>query len=300
MSIPKYQELMLPFLEVLSDKKSHRIGEIVEILAKKFNLTEEEILEEIPTGGRRFAGRVGWARTYLKMAKIIDSPHRGCFIINDRGFQTLKERPENILQYLKQYDEFLDFEKRSKKENFVKDHNDNNYNNETETPDEMLERAQKIYLNNLKNEMLTRLKQVEPIKFEKIVLILMEKMNYGVGSMTKISHDGGIDGIVYEDELGLEKIYLQAKRYTENKVTEKDMIHFIGALSRSKVNKGVFITTSNYFDSAIKAAHDARENIKLINGEKLVELMIKYNVGVELKAQIEIKKIDEDFFSDEE
>ena len=128
----------------------------------------------------------------------------------------------------------------------------------------------------------------------------MEKMNYGVGSMTPKSHDGGIDGIINEDELGLEKIYLQAKRYSDNKVNEKEMVYFIGALTRAKVQKGVFITTSEYSDKAIRAAKESGNlRIKLVNGEELAKLMIKHNLGVQIKTQIEIKKLGEDFFSEE-
>lgn len=144
------------------------------------------------------------------------------------------------------------------------------------------------------------MKSVDPIRFEQIVLELMEKMNYGVGSMTKMSHDGGIDGIIDEDELGLEKIYLQAKRYSENKVNEKEMQNFAGALGCSPVRKGVFITTS-YFDERAKRKAESIQGkvIRLVDGDELTRLMIKHNVGVQLKTKIEIKKIDEDFFIEE-
>ena len=155
----------------------------------------------------------------------------------------------------------------------------------------------------MQKELLSKLKQVDPVRFEQIVLTLMEKMNYGVGSMTKLSHDGGIDGIIDEDELGLEKIYLQAKRYSDNKVNEKEMQNFAGALSCSPVRKGVFITTSYFDEKAKKKAEDASKKgliIRLINGEELTRLMIKHNVGVQPKQPpIEIKKIDEDFFTEE-
>jgi restriction system protein len=149
--------------------------------------------------------------------------------------------------------------------------------------------------------LLAKLKTVDPIRFERIVLDLMEKMNYGVGSMTQTSHDGGIDGIINEDELGLEKIYLQAKRYSDNKVNEKEMQNFVGALGCSPVRKGVFITTSFFDERAKKKAENAQGKVlRLIDGEELTKLMIKHNVGVQIKTKIEIKKIDEDFFIDEE
>ena len=162
----------------------------------------------------------------------------------------------------------------------------------------MISKAQALYSDNLQNELLEKLKQVDPVKFERIVLQLMEKMNYGIGSMTKMSHDGGIDGIIDEDELGLEKIYLQAKRYSDNKVNEKEMQNFAGALGCSTVRKGVFITTS-FFDEKAKqkAASVQGKVIRLINGTQLASLMIKHNIGVKPIEPIFIrKKIDEGFF----
>lgn len=296
MSIPKYDELMIPVLEVLSDDKEHSITEIVDILGKKYKLTDEELSAEIPSGGKLFYGRVGWARTYLKAAKLIDSPKRAYFTINKRGKQALKDKPNNMLSYLKQYDDFINFENRSKKSNTEKNYTDN----KNETPDEMLAHAQELYKDNLQIELLEKLKSIDPVKFERIVLQLMEKMNYGIGSMTKMSHDGGIDGIIDEDELGLEKIYLQAKRYSDNKVNEKEMQNFAGALGCSTVRKGVFITTS-FFDERAKqkAASVQGKVIRLINGDELTKLMIKHNIGVQVKDTIQIKKIDEDFFIEE-
>ncbi|MCM1297527.1 MAG: restriction endonuclease [Muribaculaceae bacterium] len=298
MAIPTFDDLMLPFLEVLSDDKPHSKQDVVDTLAKKFNLSKEELEETIPSGGKKFSGRVGWARTYLKASGLIISPARAIFLITERGRQALESKPEHMLKYLKQYNEYTDFEKRSKKDNSAK--NEKTVE-KAETPDEMLASAQEQYFNNLQSELLSKLKQVDPVRFEQIVIILMEKMNYGVGSMTKLSHDGGIDGIIDEDELGLEKIYLQAKRYAENKVNEKEMQNFAGALGCSTVRKGVFITTS-FFDERAKKKADSIQGkvIRLIDGQELTRLMIKHNIGVQLKTKIEIKKLDEDFFNEEE
>lgn len=296
MAIPKYNDLMFPVLEVLSDEKEHSLKEIVEILGKKYKLTDEELSIEIPSGGKLFYGRVGWARTYLKAAKLIDSPKRAFFSINERGKKALKDNPNNMLTYLKQYDDFINFENRSKKN--ISEKNDSE--SKSETPDEMLAHAQELYKDNLQIELLEKLKSVDPVRFEEIVLILMEKMNYGVGKMTKLSHDGGIDGIIDEDELGLEKIYLQAKRYSDNKVNENEMQNFAGALGCSTVRKGVFITTSYFNEKAKrKAASLQGKVIRLVDGDELTRLMIKHNVGVQTKTKIEIKKLDEDFFSEE-
>ena len=297
MTIPTHDELMLPFLQALSDGQEHRINELVDKLAKEFNLSQKEIEEELPSGGRKFAGRVGWARTYLKGAKLIDSPKRAFFIINERGRKALVDKPNKILQYLKQYPEYLEFMGIHKKDALQTKSETCEKN---ETPDEMLAKAQELYKDNLQSELLTRLKQIDPVRFEQIVLQLMEKMNYGVGSMTKMSHDGGVDGIIDEDELGLEKIYLQAKRYSDNKVNEKEMQNFAGALGCSPVRKGVFITTSFFDERAKKKAASVQGKIiRLVDGEELTKLMIKHNLGVQVKTKIEIKKIDEDFFSEE-
>ena len=153
MAIPKYNELMFPVLEVLSDEKEHSLKEIVEILGKKYKLTDEELSIEIPSGGKLFYGRVGWARTYLKAAKLIDSPKRAFFSINERGKKALKDKPDNMLTYLKQYDDFINFENRSKKSNSEK----NSSECKSETPDEMLAHAQELYKDNLQIELLEKL-----------------------------------------------------------------------------------------------------------------------------------------------
>lgn len=154
MAIPKYDELMIPVLEVLSDKKEHRITEIVDILAKKLKLTNEELEEKISSGSNKFAGRVGWARTYLKAAKLIDSTRRAYFVINERGEKALQDKPKDILNYLKQYNEFLEFVKPNKDE---KTSDKNIQESKTDTPDEMLAHAQDMYKENLQTELLTRL-----------------------------------------------------------------------------------------------------------------------------------------------
>lgn len=169
---------------------------------------------------------------------------------------------------------------------------------DSHTPDEIFEVAENEYLNSLKQDLLDNLKQVDPVRFERIVIDLMEKMNYGIGSMTKLSHDGGIDGIINEDELGLGKIYLQAKRYSENKVNEKEIQNFVGALDCSDTNKGVFITTSYFGEKAQQKAAAAKNKIiRLIDGDELTNLMIKYNLGVQVKRTFVIKKLDEDYLS---
>jgi restriction system protein len=291
MAIPDFQALMLPLLEELEDGKLIKLSEMVDVLSDKYKLTEEERNEWLPSKVQKtMYNRVSWAKQYLKNSELIETPEKGSFKITQKGIHVLKEHPQKIdLRFLKNLDT----------ENSLNPHLEieDNHIEEIKTPEELIENAQLLYLDSLKKELLAKLKAVDPVRFEQIVIQLMEKMNYGVGAMTKRSHDGGIDGIIDEDELGLEKIYLQAKRYSENKVNEKEMVYFIGALTRAKVHKGVFITTSEYSDKAVNAAKEAANlRIELVDGEKLTKLMIKHNLGVQIKTKIEIKKIDEDFF----
>lgn len=294
MAIPDFQTLMLPLLELLKDGNPVKLSEMVEIMSDKYNLTEEERNEWLPSRLQKtMYNRVAWAKQYLKNSELIESPEKGSFKITQKGIEILKENPQKIdLRFLKN----LDNENQLNAQTEIED----NRIEENKTPEELIENAQSLYTDSLKKELLAKLKSVDPIRFEQIVLELMEKMNYGVGSMTKMSHDGGIDGIIDEDELGLEKIYLQAKRYSENKVNEKEMQNFAGALGYSPVRKGVFITTS-YFDERAKRKAESIQGkvIRLVDGDELTRLMIKHNVGVQLKTKIEIKKIDEDFFIEE-
>lgn len=294
MAIPDFQTLMLPLLELLKDGNSVKLSEMVEIMSDKYNLTEDERNEMLASGNSRtMYNRVAWAKQYLKNSELIDSPEKGAFKITEKGLNVLKTKPERIdLRFLKNLDKENQFD--------IKTDVQEAHIEENKTPEELLENAQGLYAESLRKELLTKLKSVDPIQFERIVLILMEKMNYGIGSMTPTSHDGGIDGIINEDELGLEKIYLQAKRYSDNKVNEKEMQNFAGALGCSPVRKGVFITTS-YFDERAKRKAESVQGkvIRLVDGEELTKLMIKHNIGVQVKNRIEIKKLDEDFFNEE-
>ena len=297
MAIPDFQTLMLPVLELLKDGNPVKLSNMVVIMSDKYNLTEEERNEWLPSKVQKtMYNRVAWAKQYLKNAELIDSPEKGAFVITQKGLNVLKDNPAKIdLRFLKNLDQNNSTE--------IEKEQIDVHSEDKKTPEELIESAQILYTESLQKELLSKLKQVDPVRFEQIVLTLMEKMNYGVGSMTKLSHDGGIDGIIDEDELGLEKIYLQAKRYSDNKVNEKEMQNFAGALSCSPVRKGVFITTSYFDEKAKKKAEDASKKgliIRLINGEELTRLMIKHNVGIQPKhPPIEIKKIDEDFFSEE-
>ena len=303
MAIPTYDELMYPVLKILSDNIERSGDEISNIIADELKLSEEERNRIYPNNPKKiFKDRVAWARTYLKKAGLIFSPQRATSKITEEGLKVIKKAPTKLdLKYLEKFESYRQFRHIGLSNKKITTQNeDYTYVEKTQTPDEILDSVQNSYTENLQSELLSKLKQIDPVKFEQIVLQLMEKMNYGVGSLTKMSHDGGVDGIIDEDELGLEKIYLQAKRYSDNKVNEKEMQNFAGALGCSPVRKGVFITTS-FFDERAKkkAASIQGKVIRLVDGEELTKLMIKHNLGVQVKTKVEIKKIDEDFFSEE-
>ncbi len=300
MSVPDFQSLMNPVLNLYEKKNVElRPKDIEDEIAELLNLSEEDKNQMIPSNIETILrNRIKWTVYYLFRAGFLVRPKRGYYKISEVGVKENKTGNKINVEYLKKFPSFVTFfgtenKKNSDTENILE-------TDERQTPDEMMSKAQALYSDNLQSELLEKLKQVDPIKFERIVLQLMEKMNYGIGSMTKMSHDGGIDGIINEDELGLEKIYLQVKRYSENKVNEKEMQNFAGALGCSTVRKGVFITTSFFDERAKKKAASVQGKvIRLINGDKLTKLMIKHNVGVQPKTIIEIKKIDEDFFVEE-
>lgn len=298
MAIPNYQEFMLPTLEVIADGQEHRNSDVVQAVAKILNLSEEEMEEMLPSGNQQtYYNRAGWARTYLKKAGLLEYPSRGFMQITETGKSVMENKPTKIdNKFLSQFEQFDQF--KNSRNNEASNTNEDEIFIDTHTPDEIFEVAEKEYLNSLKQDLLSSLKKVDPVRFERIVLDLMEKMNYGTGSMTKLSHDGGVDGIINEDELGLQKIYLQAKRYSENKVNEKEIQNFVGALGCSIVSKGVFITTSFFDERAKRKAESAQGKVvRLIDGDELVTLMIRYNLGVQTKKTYTIKRVDEDYLS---
>lgn len=297
MAIPNYQEFMLPTLEVIADGQEHRNSDVVQAVAKILNLSEEEMEEMLPSGNQQtYYNRAGWARTYLKKAGLLEYPSRGFMQITETGKSVMENKPTKIdNKFLSQFEQFDQFKNNRNSE--ISETKENVFT-DTHTPDEIFEVAEKEYLDSLKQDLLVALKRVDPVRFERIVLDLMEKMNYGTGSMTKLSHDGGIDGIINEDELGLQKIYLQAKRYSENKVNEREIQNFVGALGCSIVSKGVFITTSFFDERAKRKAESAQGKVvRLIDGDELVTLMIRYNLGVQTKRTYTIKRVDEDYLS---
>jgi restriction system protein len=306
MPIPDYQTIMLPLLKLASDEQEHSLRETTEALSKHFNLTREE-KETLLTSGRKpiFYDRVGWARTYLGQAKLLASPRRGFFQITERGINFLKQNPEKLNdKILQQFAEFKEFvsRKNKKSEKSVAEiiiSVDNE-----KTPEESLEIAYQTIRNSLASEIIDQVKSCSPYFFERLVVELLVKMGYGgtlqeaSALVTRKGSDEGIDGIIKEDRLGLDIIYIQAKRW-ENVVGRPEIQKFVGALAGQQAKKGVFITTSNFTKDAKNFADKIENKIILIDGEQLAEFMIDYNVGVSNVTSYELKRIDSDYFSED-
>lgn len=303
--IPKYEEIMLPLLEYLRDGKEHSISDTVDALANYFELSEKEQRELLPSGRQPvFRNRVAWARTYLKKAGLLTSPKRAYLKISDLGIELLSENPKEInAKFLTRYDGFTEFRsiKRRDKKSSISEV-ENSHIEATQTPEESLEYAYQKLKNDLTKEVLDTIKSCSPAFFEKMVIDLLLAMGYGgsrkeAGQAMGKSGDGGIDGIINEDKLGLDIIYLQVKRW-ENTVPVKEIRDFTGALASKKAKKGIFITTSNFPKSVYEFVGKVEYKIILIDGERLAELMIENNVGLTTINTYEIKMIDSDYFDE--
>ena len=304
--IPDYQSLMLPLLRIVSDGQEHRYRDIIEILATKFQIRDDERKELLASGNQAiFDNRVGWAKTYLKKAELLDSPKRATFIITQVGLDTLKKNPERIdAKYLRQFPAFIEFQNASR--------NSNGTEEETiiisvskETPEENLDKAYQQIRKSLASELLQKIINLSPIFFERLVVELLVKMGYGgsikdAGKAIGKSGDEGIDGTIKEDKLGLDIIYIQAKRWKPGNVVGRPELHkFVGALAGQGAKKGVFITTSNFTKEALEYTPKNETKIVLIDGEQLAQLMIDYNLGCTTQQTYELKKIDSDYFGEE-
>ncbi|MCD6296852.1 MAG: restriction endonuclease [Deltaproteobacteria bacterium] len=303
MAIPDYQSCMLPLLEFFGDQNEHSLRETIDHLATHFKLTNDELKQLLPSGQQAvFDNRVAWARTYLKQAGLLEPTRRGYLRITPRGLEILKQKPEKInVKFLEQFKEFREFRKRKRKpQDKVKE---NNKDETQKTPAEALEEAYEDLGEDLAKELLQQIKKCPPSLFEKIVVELLVKMGYGgsrkdAGQAIGRSGDEGIDGIIKEDKLGLDIIYIQAKRW-ENTVSRPEIQKFAGALQGQRARKGIFITTSNFSREATEYVTKIDTKIILIDGEQLAQFMIDNDVGVSPVAKYEVKKLDLDYFTDE-
>lgn len=305
MPIPDYQTLMLPLLRLASDGQEHRFRDVVEKLAVEFGITDEERAEMIPSGtGPVFDNRVGWARTYLKQAGLVDSPKRGTIKITDRGLKLLTENHERIdVKLLNRYEEFRNFRSRRHTDGQGSTSSQPPEQEPEQTPEDALAAAYAKLRENLEAEVLAQIKAASPSFFERLVIDLLVAMGYGgsrqdAGRAVGRSGDGGIDGIIKEDRLGLDVIYVQAKRW-EAVVGRPELQKFAGALQGQRATKGVFITTSSFTRDAEQYANTINSKIILIDGDQLARLMVDHDVGVAGVGVYKIKKIDSDYFEGE-
>lgn len=316
MPIPDYQTLMLPLLQLAGDAQEHRFREAIEQLASEFALTDEERETMLPSGtALLFDNRVGWARTYLKQAALLESRKRGIFRITPRGVELLAKNQTRIdNSTLEQFPEYLAFKLRRNDEKptvGITPEKLTIYQTTPQraeplsdsTPEELFSQAYLRLRNNLEAELLEQVKSASPAFFERLVIDLLVAMGYGgsrqdAGRAIGRSGDGGIDGIIKEDKLGLDVIYVQAKRW-EGTVGRPEIQKFAGALQGQRSNKGVFITTSGFSKEAEEYAGVISSKIILIAGEQLSKLMVDHNIGVSPISNYELKRIDSDYFEGE-
>jgi restriction system protein len=303
MPVPDYQTFMLPLMEIAEDGQVHRIHDAIEFLAELYGLSDEDRRELLPSGKQTVLyNRVGWARTYLVKAGLLRNPGRAQFQITPRGLEIMRSNPTSInTAFLRQFPEFQEFQmtnntpqtRQKPPASLVED----------QTPEDALESGYRTLRRALASELLDRIKASSPAFFEQLVVDLLVTMGYGgsradAGQAIGRGGDGGIDGIIKEDRLGLDVIYIQAKRW-ENTVGEPEIQKFVGSLAKKHTDKGVFITTSDFSQQAREYVQNIGKRISLIDGVQLAEYMIDFGVGVSEKAVYVIKRIDEDYFSGE-
>lgn len=304
--IPDYQTLMLPLLKITADGQEHKYRDLIEELSTDFQLTDEERKEFLASGNQAiFDNRVGWAKTYLKKAGLLVSPKRATFVITDLGRQTLAKNLDRIdNRYLRQFPSFLEFQNIS--------HNGGETEEGTEsleiqkqTPEETLDKAYQSIRESLAFDLLNKVVQLSPAFFERLVVELLVKMGYGgsikdAGKAIGKSGDEGIDGTIKEDKLGLDIIYIQAKRWSPGNIVGRlELQKFVGALAGQGAKKGIFITTSSFSNDAKSYTPRNETKIVLIDGEQLAQLMIDHNLGCTTQQIYELKKIDSDYFGEE-
>ncbi len=298
--IPDFQAIMLPLLKAFHDGKERTSKELREEMVSHFNISEDEQNEKIPSGKQPLCyNRIAWALAYLKMADLISSPLRAVYAITEEGKKVLQNPPDKItIAFLKQFDSF------SKNRNPEKDTElDDNNQIVEKTPDELIEIAYKQIKNELSSQLLNQIRDCSPYFFEKLVLDLLIKMGYGGsemanGEVTPKGSDEGIDGIIKEDKLGLDKIYIQAKKW-ENCVGRPDIQKFVGALQGKRAKKGIFITMSTFSREALEYADNLDVSVILIDGKRLANYMIENELGVSLKQSYKIYNVDTDYFIEE-
>ncbi|MBF4259777.1 restriction endonuclease, partial [Vibrio anguillarum] len=274
---------MKPVLEAAKNEEV-KLSNVVDLLAEHFNLSEDERTELLPSGRQAaFTNRVGWAKTYLTKAGLLDSTRRGHFVITELGQDALISGEEINNQYLKHFDDFNAFTKQKNGDSSKVE--ETTLSNNDATPDEVLRAAYKQINDTLASEILARTRKVSPAFFEQLLIELLLAMGYG-GTGEGMAHtlgksgDNGVDGVINQDPLGVDQVYIQAKRYAEGaNISSSNIRDFFGALNLKKAQKGIFITTSDFTPSAVQTAKDLGMRIVLINGKELAKLMLRYTIG---------------------
>lgn len=309
MAVPDFQSFMLPVLRLAADCQEHPLSDFRARIAPMMSIPDEDMKEMLPSGLKtRYEDRVMWSITYLYSAKLLSRPRRGVYQITERGQQLLATNPEKVtVSLLNQYPEFVEFNK-------PKHNNGDNGNGgkdgtdldpiQTQTPEERIESGFQEMKDSLASEVLETVKKGTAEFFERLVVKLLVAMGYGgsiqdAGKAVGKTGDGGIDGIIKEDKLGLDNVFIQAKRYSEQSIGSKIVREFIGSLTVHRARKGVLITTSTFTADAIACVKNLDQRIVLIDGKQLAELMIEHDVGVAAAKTYTLKKLDQDFFEAE-
>lgn len=301
MAVPKFFEFFEAFLQAINDDELHSAKEVRSIIARDMNLSDADLSEMLPSGTQRtFDNRVGWARTYLDKAGLIETPLRGKYRITTAGKTALSSGQKIDLAYLEKSDAFREYHGVSVHGTVIEPIVEND-----ESPMEVLDSAYKKVTAALASQLMDEVMKLTPVEFERLVVKLLLKMGYGsgieeAGIVTQQSNDGGIDGIIKEDQLGFSHIYIQAKQWAANQtVGRQEIQRFVGALQGQQAQKGLFITTAKYSSNAIQYANNLLGvKVVLVDGSALTRLMIKHNVGVSIEEVYEVKRIDSDFFED--
>lgn len=294
LEIPKFHETFNPILDILGNGETIHTRELQNLVVDKYysHLPQDLLNEKTKSGEILINNRIAWGKSYFKKGGYIFYPERGHVEITEKG---LNQKNDLTLNGVVEDSNLLNFYLEEKTRKSVEADDIKEIKNAS--PQDLIETGFSQIESEVKNELLEKLKSIDPYYFERVILKLLKKMGYGEFIETSKSSDGGIDGIINEDKLGLDKIYIQAKRFSENKVREKDIRNFIGAMS-GDTNKGVFVTTSLFDKGAEQKAKAAHHKIILIDGIKLVDLMHEYNVGIQIKSVYEVKQVDQDFFEE--
>lgn len=297
MAIPKYNELYGTFLKAIEDGEVHSVKDIKQSIKQMLNLSEQELLERLQSGKQTVIdNRIGWTRTYLKKAGLVDTPIRAHYVLTEAGKNALKDIDIIDNDYLTRFKSFRNFTN-SEEVTVIEQQNSSN-----KSPEELLEDAYAELNVSLADDLMTEVMKLTPTDFEHLVVKLLLSMGYGsgiddAGFVTQTSNDGGIDGVIKEDQLGFSAIYIQAKQWALDRSVDRPEIQkFVGALHECNAQKGLFITTASFSAGAKKSAENA--GVVLVDGKQLTKLMIKYNLGVSVEHVYELKRIDSDFFAE--